>query len=75
MKFVGTKSPLKNFIGGKRVNQALKFGSKALNAVGDLAPIALAVAPEVAPVLEAAKMAGVALGVAQKGRQMIKHRK
>lgn len=75
MKLIGTKAPLKNFIGGKRVNQALKFGSKALNLVGDLAPVAMVAAPAAAPILEAAKLAGVALGVAQKGRQMIKHRK
>lgn len=75
MKPVGVKSPHKNFLGGKRVNQALKIGSKALGYVGDLAPVAAAVAPVAAPALEAAKLASIALGVAQKGRQMIKHRK
>lgn len=75
MKPIGTKASYKKFLGGKRVNQALKFGSKALGYVGDLAPVAAAVAPIAAPALEAAKLASIALGVAQKGRQMIKHRK
>lgn len=75
MKRVGTKAPFKNFLGGKRVNQALKFGSKALGLVGDLAPVAMAAAPMAAPALEAAKLASIGLGVAQKTRQMIKHRK
>lgn len=75
MNPVGTKNPFKNLIGGKRVNQGLKFGAKALGYVGDLAPVAAAVAPIAAPALEAAKIASIALGVAQKGRQMIKHRK
>lgn len=72
---LGAKHGLKNFIGGKRVNQALKFGAKALGAVGDLAPVAMSFAPATAPALEMAKMASVGLGVLQKGRQMIKHRK
>jgi hypothetical protein len=72
---LGAKHGLKNYIGGKRVNQAMKFGAKALGAVGDLAPIAMALAPAAAPALEAAKLASIGLGVMQKGRQMIKHRK
>lgn len=75
MKPIGVKAPHKNFLGGKRVNQALKFGSKALGYIGDLAPVAAAVAPVAAPALEAAKLASIALGVAHKGRQMLKHRK
>ena len=61
MKRVGTKAPFKNLLGGKRVNQALKIGSKALGVVGDFAPA-----------LEAAKLACLGLGLAQMGRQMIK---
>lgn len=75
MKPVGVKAPFKNMLGGKRVNQALKFGSKALGYLGDLAPVAMAVAPAAAPALEAAKLASIGLKVAQKGRQMIKHGK
>ena len=75
MKRVGSKSSYNAFLGGKRVNQALKFGSKALGYVGDLAPVAAAVLPVASPALEAAKLASIALGVAQKGRQMIKNRK
>ena len=73
MKPVGVKAVHKNFMGGKRVNQALKLGSKALGYVGDLAPIAAGT--PAGPALEAAKLASLALGIAQKGRQMIKHRK
>jgi hypothetical protein len=72
---LGAKHGLKNYIGGKRVNQALKFGSKALGLLGDLTPVAMAVAPAAAPALEAAKLASIGLGVMQKGRQMIKNRK
>ena len=75
MKPLGTKLNTKNFLGGKRVNQALKFGAKALGYVGDLAPVAMAVAPAAAPALEAAKLASIGLSVAQKGRQMIKNRR
>jgi len=75
MKPIGTKSIFKNMLGGKRVNQGLKFGAKALGYVGDLAPVAMVAAPALAPALEAAKLASIGLGVAQKGRQMIKHRK
>lgn len=75
MKRVGTKSAMKNLLGGKRVNQALKIGSKALGVVGDLAPLAMVAAPGIAPALEAAKIASFGLGLAQKGRQMIKHKK
>lgn len=75
MKRVGTKFAMKNLLGGKRVNQALKIGTKALGLVGDLAPAAMVAAPAIAPALEVAKLASIGLGVAQKGRQMIKHRK
>lgn len=72
MKPIGTKTPYKNLLGGKNVNRGLKFGAKALGYMGDLAPLAMAVSPAAGPVLEAAKMASIGLGVAQKGRQMIK---
>jgi hypothetical protein len=72
MRPVGVKGVRFNFLGGKNVNRGLKFGAKALGYIGDLTPVAMAVAPAAAPALEAAKMASVALGVAQKGRQMIK---
>jgi len=75
MKPIGTKTPFKNIFGGKNVNRGLKFGAKALGYIGDLAPVAMAVAPVAAPALEAAKLASIGLSVAQKGRQMIKHRK
>lgn len=75
MKPIGTKTPYRNFLGGKNVNRGLKFGAKALGYIGDLAPVAMAVAPAAAPALEAAKLASIGLSVAQKGRQMIKYRK
>lgn len=74
MKPIGTKAP-KNLFGGKRLNATLKFGSKALGAVGSLALPASFVAPQAAPILEAAGLAGLALSGIQKARQMAKHKK
>lgn len=75
MKPVGVKAPPKNLFGGKRVNQALKFGSKALGYAGDLAPIAALVNPVAGGALELAKLTSIGLGGIQKARQMIKHKK
>ncbi len=77
MKPIGTKNPYKNFIGGKNVNRGLRFGAKALGYIGDLTPVAAAIPglQAAVPALEAAKLASIGLGVAQKGRQLIKHRK
>lgn len=74
MKPIGVKRPIHNVFGGKSVNRGLKFGAKALGYIGDLTPIAMAVAPEVAPVLESAKLASIGLNSLQKGRQLMKHR-
>ncbi len=60
--------------GGKMVNRGLKFGAKALGYLGDLTPVAMAVAPTLAPALEAAKLASIGLSTVQKGRQLIKNR-
>jgi len=73
MRPLGTKMPARRVFGGKMVNRGLKFGAKALGYLGDLTPVAMAVAPEVAPALEAAKLASIGLSTLQKGRQMIKH--
>lgn len=75
MKPIGVKNPYKNFLGGKNVNRGLKFGAKSLGYIGDLAPAASILAPAAAPALEAAKLASIGLGIAQMGRQMIKHKK
>ncbi len=77
MKPIGVKNPYKNFLGGKTVNRGLKFGAKALGYIGDLTPVAATIPGlQVAvPALEAAKIASIGLNVAQKGRQMIKHKK
>jgi hypothetical protein len=71
---LGVKKATHNVFGGKALNRGLKFGAKSLGYLGDLTPVAMAVAPEVAPVLEAAKLASLSLGTIQKGRQAIKHR-
>lgn len=74
MRPIGVKKASHNIFGGKNVNRGLKFGAKALGYIGDLTPVAMAIAPEVAPALEAAKLASISLGTAQKLRQSIKHR-
>jgi len=70
---MGVKKVARNVFGGKALNRGLKFGAKALGYIGDLTPIAMAVAPEAAPVLEAAKLASLGLSTLQKGRQLVKH--
>lgn len=72
MKRLGTKSTHFHLLGGKRVNQGLKFGTKALGWLGDLTPIAAALAPEMAPVLETAKLASMGMGALQKAKQLAK---
>ena len=75
MKPVGTKAMPKNLFGGKRLNQTLKFGSKALGAVGSLALPSMFIAPQLTPVLEMAAAGGAALKGIQTARQMAKHKK
>ncbi len=75
MRPMGAKKATRNIFGGKALNRGLKFGAKALGYLGDLTPVAMAVAPEAAPVLEAAKLASISLGTIQKGRQLIKNRR
>lgn len=74
MRPIGTKNPHKAFIGGKKVNQGLKFGAKALGYIGDMAVPSAFLAPEITPLLEAAKVGSISLGALQEGRQMVKHR-
>jgi len=74
MKRLGTKTNGFKPLGGKNMNRAMKFGSKALNIVGDLTPLAFAFAPPVAPILETAKLAGIGLGALQKSKQLAKHK-
>jgi hypothetical protein len=73
MRPIGVKNPYKMFIGGKRVNQGLKFGAKALGYLGDMAVPSSFIAPQITPILEAAKVGSVTLGALQEGRQFIKH--
>lgn len=75
MKPVGTKSPHKNVIGGKRLNQTLKMGAKALGYVGDMALPSMFIAPQLTPALEAAKAGSLALSGLQKARQIAKYKK
>lgn len=75
MKPIAVKSPAKNVIGGKRLNQTLKMGAKALGYVGDLALPAMFVAPQLAPALEAAKAGSLALSGLQKARQIAKYKR
>lgn len=72
MKRLGTKAIHFNLLGGKRVNQGLKFGAKALGWLGDLTPAAAVLAPEVAPILETAKLASVGMSALQKAKQLAK---
>ena len=74
MRPIGVKNPYKMFIGGKRVNQGLKFGAKALGYIVDMAVPSAFLAPEITPLLEAAKVGRIALGAIQEGRQMIKNK-
>ena len=74
MRPLGVKKATHNVFGGKALNRGLKFGAKALGYLGDLTPVAMAVAPAAAPALEAAKLASIGLSTIQKGRQLIKHR-
>jgi hypothetical protein len=67
MRPLGVKRAIHNVFGSKAVNRGMKFGAKALGYVGDLALPASIVAPEVAPVLEAAKIASIGLNMARRG--------
>ncbi len=69
MQRLGTKSTHFRPLGGKFINQGLKFGTKALGYLGDLAPVAAVLQPELAPVLETAKLASIGMGVLQKAKQ------
>ena len=70
MKRIGTKSVRLRLLGGKNINRGLKFGTKALGWLGDLTPFAAAFQPELAPVLETAKLASIGMSALQKAKQM-----
>ena len=72
MKQIGTKSTHFRPLGGKMINQGLKFGTKALGWLGDLTPVAAALAPEIAPILETAKLASLGMGALQRAKQLAK---
>ncbi len=72
MRRLGTKSTHFRPLGGKFINQGLKFGSKALGFLGDMTPVAAALAPELAPLLETAKLASVGMSALQKAKQLAK---
>jgi hypothetical protein len=75
MRPIAVKTVKHPVLGGKNFNRGLKIGSKALGYVGDLALPASFVAPYAVPALEAIKATSVAMDVAQKVRQNIKHKK
>jgi hypothetical protein len=66
MRPLGVKLASRNIFGSKVVNRGMKLGAKALGYVGDLALPASFLAPEVAPVLEAAKLASIGLGMSRR---------
>jgi len=66
MRPLGVKLASRNIFGSKVVNRGFKLGTKALGYVGDLALPASILAPEVAPVLEAAKLASIGLGMSRR---------
>ena len=72
MKRIGTKSVRLRLLGGKTTNRGLKFGTKALGWLGDMTPLAAAFQPELAPLLETAKLASIGMGALQKAKQMAK---
>lgn len=74
MRPIGVKRQIHNVFGGKALNRGMKFGAKALGYIGDMAPAAMIIAPEAAPVLEAAKAASIGLDSLRKTRQAIKYR-
>lgn len=65
MRPLGVKKAVRNVFGSKLVNRGIKMGAKSLGYVGDLALPASFLAPEVAPVLEAAKIASIGLNMAR----------
>jgi hypothetical protein len=67
MRPLGVKKPFRNVFGSKAVNRGMKIGAKALGYLGDMAPVASIVAPEMAPALETAKLASIGLGMARRG--------
>lgn len=67
MRPLGVKKATRNIFGSKAVNRGMKMGVKALGYVGDLALPASVLAPEVAPALEAAKVASFGLNLARRG--------
>lgn len=67
MRPLGVKKAVHNVFGSKVVNRGMKFGAKALGYIGDMALPASILAPEVAPALEAAKLASIGLGMARRG--------
>ena len=67
MRPLGVKKVSQNIFGSKAVNRGMKFGAKALGYIGDLAPVAGVLAPEIAPALETAKIASIGLNLARRG--------
>lgn len=67
MRPLGVKKAVRNVFGSKAVNRGMKFGAKALGYIGDMALPASVLAPEIAPVLETAKLASVGLNLARRG--------
>lgn len=65
MRPIGVKKAVRNIFGSKLVNRGIKMGAKSLGYVGDLALPASILAPEVAPVLEAAKLTSIGLNLAR----------
>lgn len=72
MRPLGVKKAVRNVFGSKFVNRGLKMGAKSLGYIGDMALPASILAPEIAPVLESAKLASIGLNLA---RPMITGRK
>lgn len=65
MRPLGVKKASHNIFGSKSVNRGIKIGAKALGYVGDMAPVAGIMGSPIAPVLEAAKIASVGLGMSR----------
>ncbi len=67
MRPLGVKKATRNIFGSKALNRGMKIGAKSLGYIGDMALPASILAPEVAPVLEAAKVASIGLNMARRG--------
>ncbi len=67
MRPLGVKKATRNIFGSKTLNRGMKMGVKSLGYIGDLALPASILAPEIAPVLEASKIASIGLNLARRG--------